>query len=71
MTTVMLFIVARSTELLWKLINCVNSYPCSEKELVDGIYTAFYLRENQKPWHFLVVLAQSCSPSLHFREVDL
>lgn len=31
LTTVMLFIVVRSTELLWKLINCVNSYPAVRK----------------------------------------
>lgn len=50
LTTVMLFIGIRSTELLWNLINLVNSYPCSEEDVLDGISTGFYLKkESQKP----------------------
>lgn len=52
LTTVMLFIGIRSTELLWKLINLVNSFPCSEEDVLDGI-SGFYLqKKSQKPWHF-------------------
>lgn len=74
MTTVMLFIGVRITELLWKLISLVNSYPCSEKDMLDGISTGFYLNKNKSHdilRNFLVVLAQSCNHSLHLKEVDL
>lgn len=47
MTTVMLFIGVRSTQLLWRLINLVNSYPCSEEDVLDEISTFFYLRKNK------------------------
>lgn len=43
----MLFIGVRITELLWKLISLVNSYPCSEKDMLDGISTGFYLKKNK------------------------
>lgn len=49
LTAVMLFIGVRSTELLWKSINLVNSYPCVEEDVLDGISTGFYLQRNQKP----------------------
>lgn len=44
LTSVMLFIGARGTELLWKLINLVSSYPCREEDVLDGISTGFYLK---------------------------
>lgn len=76
MTTVMLFIGVRITELLWKLISLVNSYPCSEKDMLDGIYSFLLKKKKQNKSHdilrnFLVVLAQSCNHSLHLKEVDL
>lgn len=45
LTSVVLFIGARSTELLWKLINLVSSYPCREEDVLDGISTGFYFRK--------------------------
>lgn len=45
LASVMLFIGARSTELLWKLINLVSSYPCCEEDVLDGISTGFYFRK--------------------------
>lgn len=48
MTAVMLFTGVRTTELFWKLIRLVNSYPCSEKDMLDGISAGFYLEKNQK-----------------------
>lgn len=38
LASVMLFIGVRSTKLLWKLINLLSSYPCREKDVLDGIY---------------------------------
>lgn len=74
LTSVMLLIGVRTTELLWKLFNLVNSYPCSEKDMLDGISTGFYLQKVQSSdilRNFLVVLGQFCNHSLHLREVDL
>lgn len=47
LTSVMLFRGARSTELLWKLINLVSSYPCCEEDVLDGISTGFYLKKKK------------------------
>lgn len=47
LTTVMLFIGVRNTELLWKLINLVNSYPCSEEDVLGGISTGFTYKKTK------------------------
>lgn len=69
---VTLFIGLRSTELLW---NLVNSYPCSVEDMLDGISTGFYLQKKPQGLDILrnslVVFAQHCKHSLHFREVAL
>lgn len=71
LTSVMLFIGVRTTELLWKLINSVNSNSCSEKGMLYGICMDFYFSKESLDIlrNFLVVLAQSYN-SLHFGEVD-
>lgn len=68
LATVVPFIGVKSTELLGKLINLVNSYPCSEEDVLDGISKGFYLNKSLGILRdFLVVLAQHCSHSLHLR----
>lgn len=52
LTTLMLFLGVRSTELLWKLINLVNCYPCSEEDVLDGMSTGFYLKKKPKALTF-------------------